>query len=166
MIWQRWIATCFGLGWLPVAPGTWGSLPPAIAFGILMYAGVPDAVTVVVMAVMVVLGSVACVCCAPAAVAAVGKNDPGEVVMDEVAGQGLTFLVLPLLLPRPLSGGECFLFALLGFLLFRAFDIVKPGPIRKLEQLPGGWGILMDDLAAGVVSAIVLYIAVFLLVRA
>lgn len=166
MAWQRWIAACFGLGWLPVAPGTWGSLPPAIAFGVLLYAGVPDGITVVVMAVMVVLGSVACVCCAASSATAVGKKDPGEVVVDELAGQALTFLVLPLLLPQPLSAGESFLFALLGFLLFRAFDIVKPWPIRKLERLPSGWGVLMDDLAAGAISAIVLIIAVFLLIRA
>jgi phosphatidylglycerophosphatase A len=165
MRWKRWIATCFGLGWLPIAPGTWGSLPPAIAFGVLMYSGVPHVVTVIVMAVMAVIGSVSCVCCASAAVAAVGKNDPGEVVMDEFAAQALTFLAIPLLLRRSVSGGESFLFALAGFLLFRVLDIVKPGPIRKLESLPGGWGILMDDLAAGAISAIVLSIAVYLLVR-
>lgn len=163
---RRWIATCFGLGWLPVAPGTWGSLPPAIVFGVLMSAGVPHVVTVIVMAAMVVVGSMACLCCASAAVAAVGKKDPGEVVMDEFAGQALTFLAIPLLLPRHLSAGESVFFALLGFLLFRVLDILKPGPIRKLESLPGGWGVLMDDLAAGVVSAIILCVVVFLLVRA
>ena len=155
---KRWIAACFGLGWLPVAPGTWGSLPPAIVFAALMYCGVPPAGTTIIMGAMVVLGSVACLCCAPASVAAVGKNDPGEVVMDEFAGQALTFLAMPLLVARNLSGGEGFLAALLGFLLFRAFDIVKPWPIRKLERLPGAKGVLMDDLAAGVVSAIVLYV--------
>jgi phosphatidylglycerophosphatase A len=162
---KRWIATCFGLGWLPVAPGTWGSLPPAIAFGVLMYCGVPDVITTIVMGVLTVLGSVACLCCARASAAATGKNDPGEVVMDEFAAQALTFLTIPLLLARPLSGGESFFFALLGFLLFRAFDIFKPWPIRKLELLPGGWGILMDDLAAGITSAVVLHVAVFLTVR-
>jgi phosphatidylglycerophosphatase A len=158
MAWKRWVATCFGLGWLPVAPGTWGSLPPAIVFGLLMYCGVSNAVTTVTLAIMVVLGSVACLCCALASVANVGKNDPAEVVMDEFAGQALTFLAMPLLVPRNLSGGESFLVALLGFLLFRAFDIVKPWPIRRLERLPGAWGVLMDDLAAGFVSAIVLYV--------
>jgi len=166
MNWRRWIATCFGLGWLPVAPGTWGSLPPAIVFGVLMSAGVPHVVTVIVMAVMAVAGSAGCVCCASAAVAAVGKKDPGEVVMDEFAAQALTFLAVPLLLPRFLSGWESLLFAFLGFLLFRVLDIVKPGPIRKLEQLPGGWGVLMDDLAAGAVSAVVLIVVVFLLIHA
>jgi phosphatidylglycerophosphatase A len=163
---RRLIVTCFGLGWLPIAPGTWGSLPPAIVFGALMCSGLPHIITVIMMAVMMIAGSVSCVCCASSAVAAVGKKDPGEVVMDEFAGQALTFLAIPLLLPRHLSAGESFCFALLGFLLFRLLDIVKPGPIRKLESLPGGWGVLMDDLAAGVVSTIILYVVVFLLVRA
>lgn len=166
MAWRRWIATCFGLGWLPIAPGTWGSLPPAVLFGVSMYSGVADVAATVILAVMVVLGSVGCLCCARASTAVMGKNDPGEVVMDEFAGQALTFLAMPLLGPRNLSGGESFLVALLGFLLFRAFDIVKPWPIRRLERLPGAWGVLMDDLAAGVISAIVLYAAAFLLVRA
>jgi phosphatidylglycerophosphatase A len=158
MNWKRWIATCFGLGWLPVAPGTCGSLPPAIAFAVFVYYGMPPAATTVVVAVLVVIGSVTCLCCAPTSVAAVGKNDPGEVVMDEFAGQALTFLAIPLLWPRSLSGGEGLWVALFGFLLFRAFDIVKPWPIRKLERLPGAKGVLMDDLAAGVASAIVLYV--------
>jgi phosphatidylglycerophosphatase A len=165
MAWRRWIATCFGLGWLPVAPGTWGSLPPAVVFGVLTYSDVSHAVTMIVMAVMAVAGVLGCLCCASASVAAAGKKDPGEVVMDEFAGQALTFLAIPLLLPRFLSGVESFLFALAGFLLFRVLDIVKPGPIRKLESLPGSVGILMDDLASGVVSAIILSIAVVLLVR-
>ncbi len=163
---RRWIATCFGLGWLPVAPGTWGSLPPAIVFGLLMYCAVPGVAATIVLAVLVVLGSVGCLHCACASTAVTGKNDPGEVVMDEFAGQALTFLAMPLLLPRSLSGGESFFFALLGFLLFRAFDILKPGPIRKLEHIPGCWGVLMDDLAAGIGAAVVLYIAMYFMVRA
>ena len=163
---KRWIATCFGLGRLPVAPGTWGSLPPAIVFGLLMYCGAPGVAATVILAVLVVLGSAACLHCACASTAVTGKNDPGEVVMDEFAGQALTFLAMPLLLPRPLSGGESFFFALLGFLLFRAFDILKPGPIRKLEHVPGCWGVLMDDLAAGIGAAVVLGITMYLMVRA
>ncbi|MBN1509091.1 MAG: phosphatidylglycerophosphatase A [Sedimentisphaerales bacterium] len=162
---KRWIAVCFGLGWLPVAPGTWGSLPPVIMFGLLMYIDVPPGGTTVIMGAMIVLGSVACLCCAPASVAAVGKDDPGEVVMDEFAGQALTLLAIPLLLPRDVSGGEGLWIALFGFLLFRAFDIVKPWPIRKLESFPGGWGILLDDVAAGVFSTIVLELTIYFIVR-
>jgi len=164
MNWKRWIATCFGLGWLPVAPGTWGSLPPAILFGLLMCAGVPAATTVA-MAIMLVAGCVACVLCAPASIAAKGDNDPGEVVIDEFAAQALTFLVVPLLAPRGLGGVESLMLASFGFFAFRVVDIVKPWPIRELERLPAGWGILADDLAAGIVSAIFVFIAMRLLVR-
>ena len=148
-----------------MAPGTWGSLPPAIAFGLLMYGGVPPVITVIAMAVMTVVGSMTCLCCASATVETLGKKDPGEVVMDEFAAQALTFLAVPLFLPRSLSAGESFLFALAGFLLFRVFDIVKPGPIRRLEQLPGCWGILMDDLASGVISAIILCVTAYIMVH-
>jgi phosphatidylglycerophosphatase A len=164
MDWKRWVATCFGLGWLPIAPGTWGSLPPAVLFGVLMYSAVPGGVTTAVMLALMVIGSVACLCCAPASIAVLRKNDPGEVVMDEFAAQALTFAAIPLLLPRHLSGGESFFLALLGFLLFRAFDIFKPWPIRKLELLPAGWGVLMDDLVAGIGSMIVLYVVVRLFI--
>lgn len=164
MDWKRWIATCFGLGWLPVAPGSWGSLPPALVFGVLMYAGMTATATVV-MAVMVVAGCVGCILYAPASIAALGRDDPGEVVMDEFAAQALTFLALPFLAVRSLCGWECIVLASVGFLAFRVLDIIKPWPISKLEHLPAGWGILADDLAAGVCSAILVYIALKMLVR-
>ena len=164
MNWKRWIATCFGLGWLPVAPGTWGSLPPAIAFGLLMYAGAPAATTAV-MAVMLFVGCAACILYASASIAARGDDDPGEVVMDEFAAQALTFLVLPLLVPRGLCGWESLVLAGVGFLAFRVLDITKPWPIKELERFPAGWGILADDLAAGVGSSILVYVAMRLLVQ-
>ncbi len=165
MAWKRWIATCFGLGWLPVAPGSWGSLPPALAFGLLMYAGSPTAATAV-LAVMLVVGCVACLLFAPASIAAQGQDDPSEVVMDEFAGQALSFLALPVLVARGLCGWESLALAGFGFLAFRVVDIMKPWPIRKLERLPAGWGILADDLAAGICSAILVYIALKVLIRA
>lgn len=161
---KRLITTCFGLGWLPPAPGSWGSLPPAVVFGLLMYFHVPAVAVVVVLALMVVLASVGCILCAPASMAARGKNDPSEVVADEFAAQALTFLVLPLLTPRPLTGGESFLLAVIGFLAFRVIDITKPWPIKKLERFPAGWGILADDIAAGVGAALIAYAALRLLV--
>jgi phosphatidylglycerophosphatase A len=96
--------------------------------------------------------------------AATGKNDPSEVVSDEFAAQALTFLVMPLLTPRPLTGWESFLLAGIGFLAFRVIDITKPWPIRKLERFPAGWGILADDIAAAIEAAILVYIALRLLV--
>jgi phosphatidylglycerophosphatase A len=129
-----------------------------------MYAGLPAAATAV-LAVMLVVGCVACVLYAPASIAAKGDDDPGEVVMDEFAAQALTFLIIPLVATRSLCGWESTALASLGFVAFRAIDIVKPWPIRKLERLPAGWGILADDLAAGVCSAIFVFVAMRLLVK-
>ncbi len=166
MAMRRLVASCFGLGWLPIAPGTWGSLPPVVVFSVMLHFGVPGLVNAAVMGVFVLAGSVACVTCVPAVSALVGKIDPGEVVMDEVAGQAVTFLVIPLLLPADLSLKQCCLVAGGGFLLFRIFDIVKPWPISRLESLPAGWGVLADDLLAGVFAAIALYICIRLWIAA
>jgi phosphatidylglycerophosphatase A len=157
---KRVIASCLGLGWLPVAPGTWGSLPPVLVFGVMLHFGASGLAVAVVMAVLVVLGGAACVMCAPAAISALGKVDPSEVVADEFAGQALTYLVIPLLLPADLSLKQCCFVTGIGFLLFRAFDITKPWPIKKLEQFADGWGILADDLLAGVYAAVVLYVCI------
>jgi phosphatidylglycerophosphatase A len=76
-----------------------------------------------------------------------GRVDPGQVVIDEVVGQMLTFLLLPHATWKWLVG---------GFLLFRAFDIVKPFPARQAERIPRGWGIMLDDVVAGLYSLAVL----------
>ena len=76
-----------------------------------------------------------------------GRTDPGQVVMDEVVGQMLTFLLIPHATWKWLVG---------GFLLFRAFDIVKPFPARQAERIPRGWGIMLDDVIAGVYGLAVL----------
>ena len=159
---KRLLCSCFGLGRLPVAPGTWGSLPPAVIFALLYHLGAPPVSAPIVMAILVVVGSVICVKCAPAAIAATGEDDPGEVVADELAGQALTFLSMPLTVSPAFSAGQIWAIAGLGFLVFRVFDIAKPWPIRKLEKFPQGWGILADDLLAGVFGAVVLHLVVWL----
>ena len=105
-----------------------------------------------VMAVLVLAGSIVCVKCAGAAISATGKNDPGEVVADEFAGQSVALLF------AVGCGEPIVVTAITGFLLFRLFDISKPWPIRRLEKLPGGWGVLADDLLAGVYAGIVLLV--------
>lgn len=150
---KRLLTSCFGLGYLPIAPGTWGSLPPVFVYCLAGYLDAPAVVIAIVMAILALAGSVVCVRFAPAVITATGKSDPREVVADEFAGQAVTFLgaiVMP--------GGPVLTTAVLGFLLFRLFDIVKPWPIRKLEKLPRGWGILADDLLAGVYAAIALVV--------
>ena len=157
---KRMLTSCFGLGRLPVAPGTWGSLPPTIIFALCWQFGAPAVSITVLMAVLAVAGSVLCVKFAPAAIAATRKNDPGEVVVDELAGQAVTFLTVPLLITEALTTGQIWAVAAVGFVLFRIFDIAKPWPIRKLEKFPQGWGVLADDLLAGVYAAIALLICI------
>jgi phosphatidylglycerophosphatase A len=158
---KRLLTSCFGLGRLPIAPGTWGSLPVVVIFGSMCHFHLSGPSITLVMAVLVIAGSVICVKFAPAAIAATGKNDPGEVVADELAGQALTYLVIPFFIPVILTPVQNCVITSGGFLLFRLFDIAKPWPIRKLEMLPKGWGILADDLLAGVFAAIALLIVIF-----
>jgi len=157
---KRLLTSCFGLGRLPVAPGTWGSLPPAIIFGLCCQFGAPPSWISTVMGILAAAGSVVCVKLAPAAIAATGKDDPREVVADELAGQAVTFVAVPLILSGAVAGSQIWTIAGAGFVLFRLFDITKPWPIRKLEELPQGWGILADDLLAGVYAAIGLFICI------
>jgi len=152
---KRLLTSSFGLGWLPFAPGTWGSLPPAVMFDLLGYLGASPATIAVVMAAFILAASIICVALAPAVIAVTGKTDPREVVADEVAGQAVTFLAIVPFLSTFSTGQICTTTAL-GFLLFRLFDITKPWPIRKLEKYPAGWGILADDLLAGVYAGIAL----------
>jgi len=134
------VATGLGSGYSKLAPGTAGS-----AVGVLFYlplAAEPWRVQLAAAIAVTALGVVA----AQRVAALVGKKDPGLVVVDEVAGQWITFVSLPFTPAIALS----------GFLLFRAMDIVKPWPARALERLPGGLGIMADDVAAGIYAQLVL----------
>jgi len=155
---ERLLTSCFGLGWLPVAPGTWGSLPSALLFVLICHFSTSALLISIAMAALALAGSVVCVKFAPAAIAATGEVDPREVVADEFAGQAVTFLAIPFLAIGTVLVSQIWATAVLGFLLFRLFDIVKPWPIRKLGELPRGWGILLDDLLAGVYAGIALLV--------
>ena len=149
---KRFLTSCFGLGYLPVAPGTWGSLPAVLIFAMISL-NASVLITSIAMAVIALTASVICVAFADAAIEATGKKDPGEIVADETAGQAIVFT----------GAGATGLTAILavaaaGFILFRLFDIIKPWPCKRLENLPKGWGILADDLMAGLYAAIVLQI--------
>ena len=112
------------------------------------------------MTVLVAAGGLACIALVPSIAASLGKTDPHEVVMDEVAGQALTYLGAAVVLPAHVTGAQVALMTVVGFAFFRVFDIVKPWPIRKLEALPAGWGVLADDLAAGVFAGVLLLLFV------
>jgi phosphatidylglycerophosphatase A len=144
------VATFFGVGWAPVVPGTFGSLPGlALAWGLTAAAG-PWAV-VAGLVVVVAVGTWA----ADAAARHLGQSDPGPVVIDEVAGQMLTLLFVP----------PTWQALTLGFLLFRVLDILKPFPAGALERLPGGVGIMADDLAAAIYGNLLLQAAVHFVPR-
>jgi phosphatidylglycerophosphatase A len=137
------LATWFGAGKLPVAPGSWGSLAALpFAWG-LAWAGGPLALAAGAAAV---LG--AGIWASNRVIAASGAKDPGEIVIDEVAGQWLALVVAPL---------DPFAYAA-GFVFFRIFDIFKPWPANWIDQnMGGGAGIMLDDIIAGAYAGIALY---------
>jgi len=151
---RRLLTSCFGLGCLPLAPGTWGSLPPVIIFILLCKSGAPTLLIIIIMTALVMIASAVCIKFAPFIIAATGKTDPREVVADEFAGQALTLIPI-----AALPSAYIWSTALLAFLLFRLFDIVKPWPARKFEMLPEGWGILADDLLVGFYAGIALLLS-------
>ncbi|MFN0101549.1 MAG: phosphatidylglycerophosphatase A [Bryobacteraceae bacterium] len=133
-----WIATCFGVGYTPKGPGTAGS------FAALLFAA-PWPRHIVWLAV---LSIVPAIWAAHVHAAAKDGKDPQEVVVDEVAGQWIA-----------LAGAthlDSITPWIIAFALFRAFDIWKPFPVRQLEKLPGGVGIVMDDVMAGFYAAVVM----------
>lgn len=141
-----------GMGYMPIAPGTWGSAAVCGIFMLLARAtdGHPTCMNVSMIA-LAVAASAVCVALGSFAEETYGKRDPSQCTVDEWAGQAVALLLLPL-------GGQVRgLLTAVGaaFLTFRLFDIVKPPPARRLEKLPGGWGILMDDVIAGVYANVV-----------
>jgi phosphatidylglycerophosphatase A len=148
-----WIATGLGVGYLPVMPGTYGS-----ALGVILFLGLTAlARTTAHPAWVLAAGTVAVVALSlwVVAVALRGfrEHDPQVIVLDEVAGQMVALAPLPLEAPVTAS---YWLSVAAGFLFFRALDAIKPFPIWKLERLPGFWGVIADDVAAGLVAAALL----------
>ncbi len=151
------LATAGGLGLLRPAPGTWGSLPPAVLAVALSPIG--WTAVVVAMAALAVVGSICCIALAPWYTQHFGRPDPGEVVCDEVAGMALCLALLPW---DGVSMSRALLLSAAGFILFRLLDILKPPPIMQIQRLPGGWGVLADDLLAGLAAAGIIWLALLL----
>jgi len=142
------LATVFGAGRAPIAPGTVGTLV-AVPLAVLPGRYLPAWGFLLAAAVITLLG----VWSSGVTARVMGVRDPGAVVIDEVAGYFVTLLCLPAALwTRP------WIPIVLGFVLFRAMDIIKPQPARWAEGLPGGWGIVTDDLIAGVYANLALRI--------
>ena len=145
--WATVVATFFGAGRIKPGPGTWGSLAAVILWALASHQ-IPAAsrtwATIIAAAVVTLIGIPAATQVARAS----GVKDPQFVVIDEVAGQLVALIGVPL-------GWKSFL---AGFILFRVFDIWKPFPIRRLERLPEGTGIVVDDLGAGLYALVVMHL--------
>ena len=134
---SEWLATCFKIGHLPIASGTWGSLAAVIGWWLwLQY--LDPLVFIVLIITIFIIGVFA----TNIIIDHTGEKDPSRVVIDEVAGQWLGLLMLP----------DSVLYIFGAFILFRFLDILKPWPIRKLEQFPKGWGVMLDDMLAGLLT--------------
>ncbi len=143
------IASAGGVGFLRPASGTWGSLIPfLVALPIALLGPQFGPVCLAVVAgLAIVLGLLT----AGLAARLLGRGDPSQVVIDEVAGQAVTLALLPVAVWEHQAGSGL----LLGFVMFRVFDIAKPWPIGWLERLPGSLGIMADDVAAGLVAGLI-----------
>tara|TARA_B000000460_G_scaffold102331_1_gene71772 strand:+ start:188 stop:646 length:459 start_codon:yes stop_codon:yes gene_type:complete len=134
---SEWLATCFKIGHLPIAPGTWGSLAAVIGWWLwLQY--LDPLVFIVLIIVIFTIGVFA----TNTIIDHTGEKDPSRVIIDEVAGQWLGLLILP----------DGMLYIAGAFVLFRFLDIFKPWPIRQMEQFPKGWGVMLDDTLAGLLT--------------
>jgi phosphatidylglycerophosphatase A len=150
------VATLGPLGRRLPAPGTWGSLAGLLAFAVfLQHASIGAVLVVSAVAAYLAVGF-----CGEAEVR-LRQKDPGKVVLDEVIAIPLCFLGWRTLLGHAPAWG----LLVAGFLLFRLFDIVKPFGIRDLQRLPGGWGVVADDVAAALVACATLHVGVWVLAQ-
>jgi phosphatidylglycerophosphatase A len=128
----RFVATFFYLGKLPIAPGTWGSMGALILW---LFLPVTTSVHLSVILILFVLG----VYSSQQVAKYMQVHDPSEVVIDEAVGMGISLFMLP----------HSYGLYLLAFIVFRIFDILKPSFIYQVQNFPGGWGIMLDDVLAG-----------------
>lgn len=138
------LALGFGTGLLPKAPGTWGTL-----VGVALFAAVATLGWAVALLVTLGVSALGVALCGRAA-RTLGEHDHAAIVWDEIAGVMVALLFVPV----------TWYWLLAGFVAFRVFDITKPGPIRRLDQqVGGGLGIMIDDVAAGLLAGAVLWAA-------
>lgn len=155
------LLTAFGIGRLRPFPGTWGSAPAA-AFAVLMVGLLGPTWTVdVAIALFGLVFFIACVRFGHEAEQLCGRKDPGDVVADELAGQSLTLLFLPWWNPVSLRAWLWNIaVATVAFAIFRVMDVIKPPPIRSMQRFHGGWGIVVDDVLAGLLALVVTQLVV------
>ena len=137
------IASCFYIGYIPGAPGTYGSL-----FAVLLISQFNFLTKNISVVIFIIFGLIFSTLMEKQT----GKKDDQRIVIDEFVGMLITFYFVK---PN-------FAYLIIGFILFRLYDIYKPYPIKKIQNLPSGWGIMLDDILAGVYARIVLHIFVIL----
>lgn len=137
--WQKWVGAVGGAGFLPIAPGTWGAAAGAVMM--LPFWGTQGSAMLSVLVPAIVIATLVGVKAAHDLQPDWG-DDPKPFVLDEVAGMWVSMLFLTINWQNLLA----------AFLLFRIFDILKPLGIRRLEDAPNGWGVMLDDLAAGLAT--------------
>ena len=140
------LATCGGVGGLPVAPGTWGSLV-GVLLGVIGAKLLRHPYALFTLIAAFVLFAWIC----GKAARALGEPDPRSVILDEVWGMAAVVMALPWLV-------SVWSHLIVGFMLFRAFDVAEPPPLRELERLSGGWGIMADDLGAAAYTILLLWV--------
>lgn len=145
--WWAWlVATFFAAGYGKPGPGTWGSVAAVLLWGGYAWLAHPaPQKLLLVLFVAIVFATVLGVPAATIVEREAGRTDPGFVVIDEVIGQWITLLGSP----------ADWRHGLIALVLFRLFDITKPFPVRRLERLPRGWGIIFDDVAAGLYALLI-----------
>ena len=137
----NWVSTVFRIGYLPTAPGTWGSLA-AVVLWYLIIESISTITFIVTIIIIFILG----VYTSSITERYSDQKDPSVIVIDEWVGQWIALLFLP----------KSLLLGLVAFVLFRLFDIWKPFPIKTLDKMPSGWGIMLDDALAGFYALLVL----------
>ena len=139
------VATCGYLGYVPIAPGTFGSAAGLVAFAAVRWSG-SAAIEIALIVSLLVVG----VWSGNVAEKHFGGVDPAPVILDEVAGMLITLALIPV----DLTG------AIVGFFLFRLFDVIKPWPANRCEALPGGLGVMADDAMAAIYGNLALRLLV------
>jgi phosphatidylglycerophosphatase A len=153
-----WLATGFGSGYLRPAPGTWGTLAGLLAwlFVVFTVRALASAWTGRILLLAPVALTLLAVWVSDQVVKESGQKDPSFIVVDEWAG--VWFALTPLLFTVTVQPQPWLLWAarlVAPFLLFRLFDIWKPGVVDRAQHLPGGWGVVMDDVLAGILAALI-----------
>lgn len=144
------LATFFGIGFLKPGPGTWASAVTVTLWWLAARQATPTALwlyTALAAAIVTIIGVPVCTVVAEES----GITDPSFAVIDEVAGQLIALAAVPVQWQYVLG----------SFILFRGFDIFKPPPLRRLEKIPGGGGIMLDDVGAGIYAFIVMQTIVY-----